>query len=202
MRESKGKRKNRSPLALKYKDTILLIVENSEVAFFNRYFREYLQTNHQISIKCEPSGSSNKCNILNFRKMENRINIALEDDGYKSVFLMLDLKTNCSNTGRNHTCLVKLKKEYQHKYEIRKDLKDRFIFFVVCNEIESWFLTIDRDTNNISENHKQDLKEFLNVSSEKQIVEKMIKELKAQNYSLNFSHNHSLNYFIKKLQEA
>jgi len=202
MRKSRGKRKTRSPLASKYKDTILLIVENSEVAFFNQYFRDYLQTNHQITIKCEPSGSSNKCNILNFRKMENRINIALEDDGYKSVFLMLDLKTNCRHTNQNHTCLVKLKNEYQHEYKIKKELKDRFYLFVVCNEIESWFLTIDRDTNNISENHKKDLKDFLNVSSEKQIVDKMIEKLEKGTYTLNFSHNSSFEYFIKKLQEA
>jgi len=38
-------------------DTILLIVENSEVDFFNKYFKAYLKENYQINIKCESSGS-------------------------------------------------------------------------------------------------------------------------------------------------
>ena len=184
------------------KNTILLIVENSEKDFFNLYFREYLKTNHQINIECEGSGKSNKCKILHFEKITKRINRALGKEGYKSVFLMLDLKTNCTNTGRNHTCLVKLKNEYEHKYKIEKELKNRFKLFVVCNEIESWFLTINKNTNNVNDDHKKELMSFLKVSSEPQIVQKIIKELKAGTYTLNFSHNSSFEYFIKKLQEA
>jgi len=183
-------------------DTILLIVENSEVDFFNRYFREYLKNNHQIHIKCESSGSSNKCNILNFRKITKRINEALQYDGYKSVFLMLDLKTNCRHTNQNHTCLVKLKNEYQSEYKIEKEFKDRFYLFVVCNEIESWFLTFHKNTNSVNDNHKKELMKLLNVNSEPQIVQKMIKELRAGTYALNFFHNSSLNYFVKKLKQS
>ena len=195
------RRDKKKPLASN-KEIILLIVENSEADFFNRYFRDYLKEKYHINIKCETSGSSNKCEILNFRKMTNRINEALENEGYKSVFLMLDLKTNCRPTNQNHTCLVKLKNEYQSEYKINQALKERFYLFVVCNEIESWFLTIKKNTNNVNDNHKKELMEFLKVSSEPQIVQKMIKELKAGTYHLNFSHNSSLNYFIEKLKST
>ena len=183
-------------------DTILLIVENSEVDFFNEYFKTYLKENYQINIKCESSGSSNKCNILNFRKMTNRVNEALDKDEYQSVFLMLDLKTNCRPSNQNHTCLIELKNEYKAEYKIKESLKNRFYLFVVCNEIESWFLTIDKNTNNIYDNHKKELMNLLKVSSEPQVVQKMIKGLKSGTYRLNFSYNSSLDYFIEKLKQT
>ena len=182
-------------------DTILLIVENSEVLFFEEYFKDYLKQNYQISIKCKASGSSNKCNILNFKKMSNKINEAIEEESYKAVFLMLDLKTNCRTLNQNHTCLIELKREYEREYKIEKRFKNQFYLFVVANEIESWFLTIKKNTNNVNENHKKELMQFLGSNSEPQIVQKMIKELKNETYKLDFSKNSSLEYFIEKLQE-
>ncbi len=181
-------------------DTILLIVENSEADFFNSYFKKYLKDEYNISIKCVSSGSSNKCEILNFRKMTNKINEALNNELYKAVFLMLDLKTNCSLTNQNHTCLVKLKNEYESKYKIEQRVKNQFHLFIVCNEIESWFLTINKNTNNISEDHKKELIKLLEVNCEPQIVQKMIKELSSGKYVLDFSKNDSLEYFIKKIK--
>ena len=48
---------------------------------------------------------------------------------------------------------------------------------------------------------KKELKKFLNVNNEPQIVQKMIKELNSGKYELDFSKNSSLGYFIKKLKE-
>jgi len=192
-------RKNRTkakPLKTN-KNTILLIVENSEASFYNQYFKQELKEKYNIDIKCETSGSSNKCNILNFRKMTNRINEAIEEDKYKFVFLMLDLKTNCRSLNINHTCLVKLKNEYEKEYKINQ--KSKFYLFVVCNEIESWFLTIKQNTDNVNDNHKEILKKLLAVQSEQQIVQNMIKNLKSKKFNLDFNKNISFKYFIEKL---
>jgi hypothetical protein len=193
------KRKKKHKLKSK-EDKILLIVENSEADFFNQYFKNYLRDNYNILIDCEPSGRGNKCEIANGNRMTKRITEALDKESYRAVLLMLDLKTKCFATENTHTCLVKLKNEYLPKYKIDKKFSEQFYLFVVCNEIESWFLTIDKDTNNIHQNHKKELMEFLNVKSEPQIVQKMIKELTSGNYELDFSKNSSLAYFIEKLK--
>ena len=183
------------------KADILLIVENSEVNFFKQYFNDYLLKEHGISLKCESSGAGNKCEITNFGKMNKRIQRAISKEGYNAVFLMMDLKTKCFKTETTHTCWVDLKKEYLPQYKIDKALKSQFYLFVVCNEIESWFLTIDKDTNSVHQDHKKELMKFLKVKSEPQIVQKMIKELKSNKCKLDFSRNSSLQYFVKKLQE-
>ena len=183
------------------KADILLIVENSEVDFFRQYFNDYLLKKYKISIKCESSGAGNKCKITNFGKINKRVERAIKKEGYKAVFLMIDLKTKCFTSENTHTCLVELKNEYFPKYKIDKALKNQFYLFVVCNEIESWFLTIDKDTNSVHQDHKKELMKFLKVNSEPQIVQKMIKELKSGTYELDFSKNSSLQYFIEKLQE-
>ena len=180
---------------------ILLIVENSEADFFNQYFKNYLKDNYNITIDCEPSGCANKCEIANGNRMTNRITEALEREKYKAVFLMIDLKTKCFTSENTHECLVELKREYLPKYKIDKAFKNQFYLFVVCNEIESWFLTIDKNTNSVHSDHKKELMKFLKVNSEPQIVQKMIKELKSGTYELDFSKNSSLEYFIEKLQE-
>ena len=180
---------------------ILLIVENSEVEFFRQYFNDYLLREYKISVKCESSGAGNRCKITNFGKINKRVERAIKKEGYKVVFLMIDLKTKCFTSENTHTCLVELKNEYLPKYKIDKALKNQFYLFVVCNEIESWFLTIDKDTNSVHQDHKKELMKFLKVNSEPQIVQKMIKELKSGTYELDFSKNSSLQYFIAKLQE-
>ena len=183
------------------KPNILLIVENSEVDFFKQYFNTYLLEEYGVSIKCESSGAGNRCKITNFGKMNKRIERAIAKEGYTAVFLMIDLKTKCFTTETTHTCLVELKREYLPKYQINKELKNKFYLFVVCNEIESWFLTIDKDTNSVHTDHKKELMKFLKVNSEPQIVQKIIKELRSGKYQLDFSKNSSLEYFIEKLQE-
>lgn len=183
------------------KANILLIVENSEVNFFKQYFNAYLLKEYGISLKCESSGAGGMCKITNYGKMNKRIERAIIKEGYKAVFLMIDLKTKCFTNETTHTCLVDLKKEYLPKYKIDRSLTNKFYLFVVCNEIESWFLTIDKDTNSVYNNHKKELMEFLKVNSESQIVQKMIKELKTKTYELDFSKNSSLEYFIEKLKE-
>ncbi|CAA6812244.1 MAG: Unknown protein [uncultured Sulfurovum sp.] len=193
------KRKKSHKLKSK-EDRILLIVENSEADFFNQYFKQYLQEHHHISIDCEPSGRANKCEIANGNRMTKRIREALERERYKAVFLMLDLKTKCHTSENTHTCLVELKREYLPRYKVEKNFSSQFYLFVVCNEIESWFLTIDKETNNVHKNHKKELMEFLKVKSEPQIVQKMIKELKGGKYQLDFSKNSSLEYFVEKLK--
>ena len=187
--------------ALPQKVDVLLIVENSEVVFFRQYFNDYLLKKYGVSVKCESSGAGNKCKITDFGKMNKRIQRAIEKEGYRAVFLMIDLKTKCIKNESTHTCLVKLKNEYLPKYKIEKRFKNQFYLFVVCNEIESWFLTINKDTNSVHANHKKELMKFLKVNSEPQIVQKMIKELKSGTYELDFSKNSSLQYFIAKLQE-
>jgi len=196
-------RKKRKGLKSK-SDTILLIVENSEIGFFNQYFKAYLKSEKSILIDCIRSSTAGKCEITNGNKMAKKVNTALLDDGYKAVFLMLDLDTKCHNSEQNHNCLVELKREYLPKYNIAKELKSRFYLFVVCNEIESWFLTIDKNrthTNNPRENHKKEMKKLFNVKSEKEIVEKMLVELFKGNVALDISKNDSFEHFIKKLQE-
>ena len=194
MRVKKNKKVSQKP-------NILLIVENSEVDFFKQYFNDYLLRKYGVSVKCESSGAGNKCEITNFGKMNKRIQRAIGKEGFKAVFLMIDLKTKCFTSESTHTCLVELKNEYLPKYKIDKALKNQFYLFVVCNEIESWFLTIDKDTNSVHQDHKKELMKFLKVNSEPQIVQKMIKELKSGTYELDFSKNSSLQYFIEKLQE-
>jgi len=199
---SRKKKKNKR---LKSKShTILLIVENSEVDFFNSYFKNYLKEMESIYIDCIRSGMAGKCEIANGNKMSKKIKFHLKTDGYKAVFIMIDLDSKCYNLEQNHNCLVKLKKEYLPKYDIPKELKDRFYLFVVCNEIESWFLTIDKNknnTNNPHEDHKKELKKLLNVRNEKEIVDKMIYLLRDKKEQLDFSKNKSLQHFITKLQE-
>jgi len=196
------RRKNRK--LPKNHDKILLIVENSEEEFFRRYFNKFLAKNYALKVDVESSGSGNKCDITNFKKITKAIEIYLKFDNYKAVFLMLDLDSKCFQSERNHHCLVELKQEYLPKYKIEKGLKDRFYLFVVCNEIESWFLTIDKKkkhTNSPHENHKKEMMKLFNVRSEKEIVEKMLAELSRGNISLDFSKNSSIQHFIKKLQE-
>jgi hypothetical protein len=196
------RRKNRK--VPKNHDKILLIVENSEEEFFRRYFNKFITENYGVKVDVESSGSGNKCDITNFKKITKAIEIYLKFDNYKAVFLMLDLDSKCFQSERNHHCLVELKQEYLPKYKIEKGLKDRFYLFVVCNEIESWFLTIDKKkkhTNSPHGNHKKEMMKLFNVRSEKEIVEKMLAELSRGNISLDFSKNSSLQHFIKKLQE-
>jgi hypothetical protein len=194
MRKKKNKRfKNK-------KDTILLIVENSEKVFFTHYFSNVLKDKYNINIDCISSGSAGNCEITNGNKMSSRINFALDVDGYKAVFLMMDLKTKCLRSEQTYKCYVKLKKEYLPRYTVGN--KDRFYLLVVCNEIESWFLTMNQkkhNTNNVYENHKKELMDLLNSTSESQIVQKMIINLRSEKYCLDFEKNISLKYFIDKL---
>ena len=136
--------------------------------------------------------------------MTKAIEAYLKFDNYKAVFVMIDLDSKCFGSERNHNCLVKLKQEYLPKYSIDKSLKERFYLFVVCNEIGSWFLTIDKSkkhTNSSHENHKKEMMKLFSVRSEKEIVEKMLAELSKGSISLDFFKNKSLQHFIKKLQE-
>jgi len=195
------KRGQKSKKSLKNQNRILLIVENSEEIFFNHYFKQLLAKDN-IEIKCERSGRAGKCDITNGSRMSKIINDALDIEEYKAVFLMMDLKTKCCQSEQTHTCFLKLIQEYRPRYKIER--KEKFYLFVVCNEIESWFLTIDdktHNTNNVSENHKAKLKKLLEVENEPEIVDKMIKGLNSGKYQLDFSKNNSLQHFIKKLKE-
>ena len=196
-------RKKRKTLKSK-SDTILLIVENSEVGFFNKYFKEYLKKEKSLLIDCVASSTAGKCEITNGNKMTKKIHSSLLDDGYKAVFIMIDLDTKCHQSESNHDCLVKLKQEYAPRYKIDKDLKKRFYLFVVCNEIESWFLTIDKkrnNTNSVHQDHKEIMKKFFNVNRETDVLNKVLEGLNSGKYQLDFSKNNSLQHFIKKLQE-
>ena len=198
-----SKQKNRK-LVKDNSDKILLIVENSEKEFFQRYFNQFIEDNYAIKIVAKSSGSGDKCDITNFTKISKKIELFLKTDNYKAVFIMIDLDSKCFQSKRNHNCLVELKKEYLPKYTIDKNLKERFYLFVVCNEIESWFLTINKNkkhTNNSSEDHKKEIKKLLNVNSEKQIVENILAKLSKGILVLDPSKNKSLQHFIKKLQE-
>jgi hypothetical protein len=198
------KKKSRNKKISNNREKILLIVENSEKEFFRRYFNRILEQEYQIKVAVESSGSGDKCEITNFRKMTKAIEAYLKFDNYKAVFVMIDLDSKCFDSERNHNCLVKLKQEYLPKYSIDKSLKERFYLFVVCNEIESWFLTIDKSkkhTNSSHENHKKEMMKLFSVRSEKEIVEKMLAELSRGSISLDFSKNNSLRHFIKKLEE-
>jgi len=198
MRRKKGKFKKVQ------KKKILLIVENSEVDFFNRYFKNFLQKEYDILIKCESSGSAGKCDITNGSKMTRKINDALNTDDIQAVFLLIDLETKCFQSEQKHTCIIELKREYQSKYKVEKNLEDKFYFLVVEKEIESWFLTVNESkphTNNISENHIKEIKAFLKVDSKQEIVDRMLEGLDSGKYKLDFSKNSSLQHFIKKLQE-
>ena len=197
-------RKKRGKKLPKNSDKILLIVENSEKEFFQQYFNRFIEDNYAIKIVTKSSGSGDKCEITNFQKMSRKIEAFLEKDSYKAVFVMIDLDSKCFGSERNHNCLVKLKREYLPKYNINRGLREKFYLFVVCNEIESWFLTIDKKrkhTNNSNENHKKEMMKLFNVRNEKEIVEKMLAELRRGTISLDFSKNNSLQHFIKKLKE-
>lgn len=195
------KRVKKTTKTLKNQNRILLIVENSEEVFFNRYFKQFFAKN-KIEIKCERSGKAGNCDITNGSRMSKMINYALDKEEYKALFLMMDLKTKCRQSEQTHSCLIELIEEYKDRYKVTQ--KDKFYLFVVCNEIESWFLTIDEkidNTNNVNENHKDKLKKILNVRTEPEIVDKMIKGLSSEKYKLDPSKNNSLQHFIKKLQQ-
>jgi len=164
----------------------------------------FLQKEYDILIKCESSGSAGKCDITNGSKMTRKINEALNEEDIQAVFLLIDLETKCFQREQKHTCIIELKREYQSKYQVQKNLKDKFYFLVVEKEIESWFLTVNESkhhTNNISENHIGEIKEFLRVDSKQKIVDEMIRGLGNGKYKLDLSKNKSLEHFIKKLQE-
>jgi hypothetical protein len=185
-------------------DKILLIVENSEKVFFQQYFNHVIEKRYNIKVAVKSSGSGNKCDITNFNKMQKKIENFLLKDNYKAVFIMIDLDSKCFESERNHNCLVELKNEYLPKYSIDKSLRGRFYLFVVCNEIESWFLTIDKNkkhTNSPYEDHKKELMNRFKVHSEPQIVQRVLQELEEGKIELDFSKNNSLQHFIKKLQE-
>jgi len=182
-------------------DTILLIVENSEETFFKHYFNQFLFDNYALKVEAKSSGTGGKCKITDFKGMVTRIETALEVDNYKAVVIMIDLDSKCFSQQGNHTCLKKLKSEYLPKYSIAREFKEQFYLFVVCNEIESWFLTIEKNTDNPNDNHKKELMKLLKVNSETQIVDKMIKDLKNNKCQLDFSKNSSLQFFIDKLKE-
>ncbi len=197
-------RKKRGKKLSQNSDKILLIVENSEKAFFQGYFNRFIENNYNIKVVTKSSGSGDKCEIANFQKMSRKIEAFLEKDNYKAVFVMIDLDSKCFGSERNHNCLVELKREYLPKYNIQKSLKNRFYLFVVCNEIESWFLTIDKKkkhTNNPNENHKKEMMKLFNVRNEKEIVEKIIYQLNNKKVELDFFKNKSLQHFIKKIKE-
>ena len=199
-----GKPKGKGKKISKNNNKILLIVENSEKIFFQQYFNHFIEKNYDIKIVVKSSGSGNKCDITNFNKMQKKIEDFLQKDNYKAVFIMIDLDSKCFKSERNHNCLVELKNEYLPRYSIDKNLRERFYLFVVCNEIESWFLTINekkKHTNNPNENHKKEMMKLFNVNNEKSIVEKMLAQLAKGNVVLNLSKNSSLQHFIKKLQE-
>lgn len=193
-------RRKRGRTSKVQKNKILLIVENSEVAFFNQYFKLYLEKEYDILIKCESSGSGGKCDITNGAKMTRKINEALNRDTFKAVFVLLDLETKCFESDQKHTCIVKLKNEYRSKYDVDSD---KFYLLVVSKEIESWFLTVNKNknhTNNISENHIKEIKAFLKVDSKQKIVDKMIHGLRSGKYQLDVSKNSSFQHFIEKLE--
>ena len=199
-----GKARRKSKKISNNSNKILLIVENSEKVFFQQYFNHFIEDYYNIQVVVKSSGSGNKCDITNFNKMQKKIEDFLEKDNYKAVFIMIDLDSKCFQSERNHNCLVELKNEYLPKYSIDKGLRERFYLFVVCNEIESWFLTIDKSkkhTNNPYEDHKKELMNHFKVQSEPQIVQRMIQELEQGKVALDFSKNNSLQHFIKKLQE-
>ena len=200
MEKPKGKGKK----IPKNNNKILLIVENSEKVFFQQYFNRFIEDNYDIKVVVKSSGSGNKCDITNFNKMQKKIEDFLQKDNYKAVFIMIDLDSKCFKSERNHNCLVELKNEYLPKYIIDKSLRERFYLFVVCNEIESWFLTIDKSkkhTNSPYEDHKKELMNHFKVHSEPQIVQRILQELEQGKVELNFSKNNSLQHFIKKLKE-
>ena len=87
----RGQKKSKQ---LKNRNRILLIVENSEELFFNRYFKQFLAKD-SIDIKCERSGKAGNCDITNGSRMSKIINDALDVEEYRAVFLMMDLKTKC-----------------------------------------------------------------------------------------------------------
>ena len=199
-----GKPKGKGKKVPNNSDKILLIVENSEELFFQQYFNYFIEKNHAVKVVVKSSGSGNKCDITNFTKISKKIENFLQKDNYKAVFLMIDLESKCFTNESNHHCLVKLKQEYLPKYRIEKSLKNKFYLFVVCNAIESWFLTIDkskRHTNKPKKNHKKEMMNHFKVKSEPQIVQRMIQELKQGKVELDFSKNKSLEHFIKKLKE-
>jgi len=199
-----GKARRKGKKIPKNSNKILLIVENSEKIFFQQYFNHFIEDNYGIQVVVKSSGSGNKCDITNFNKMQKKIEDFLQKDNYKAVFIMIDLDSKCFKSERNHNCLVELKNEYLPRYSIDKNLRERFYLFVVCNEIESWFLTIDKSkkhTNNPYEDHKKELMTHFKVHSEPQIVQRMLHELEQGKVELDFSKNNSLQHFIKKLQE-
>ncbi len=199
-----GKCRRKDKKISKNSDKILLIVENSEKIFFQQYFNSFIAKNYDIKVVVKSSGSGNKCDITNFNKMQKKIEDSLQKDNYKAVFIMIDLDSKCFKSERNHNCLVELKNEYLPKYTIDKSLRSRFYLFVVCNEIESWFLTIDENrkhTNSPYENHKKEMMDFFKVHSELQIVQRILHELEQGKIELDFSKNNSLQHFIKKLQQ-
>jgi|GEM_PF-1423876 len=198
------RRKKRISKTNPKEDKILLIVENSEADFFNNYLKSFLEQKYNIKIEAQKSGSGNKCEIKNFSKMRRKIEEAI-NDGYKACFLMIDLATQCFGSEFNYNCLIELKRDYQPKYKIKENLKEKFYLFIVCQEIENWYLTADKNIRGITDkirNPKEKLAKFLDSDiDEKFFTKKMIYNLNNGTYKLDINKNDSLKYFIEKLQE-
>ncbi len=173
-------------------DKILIYVEGeSEVIFFNQYFKKYLKERYDIFIECQ------KGDIPSFkRKVDDFYS------GYKEIFILRDLKTQ-KDGNQDYFCIESMKKDFttQKDKKFIGDIGRSYKFIVVCNEIESWILTYKKQTNNRSESHYKELFKELKCSKKPPCMKKYIAKLKRNQLVFDISKNKSFQYFIDELKK-
>jgi hypothetical protein len=168
-----------------------IIVEGtSDKLFFDSYFK----SNFVRSLKVRTSGTKGTCKILNEKSVQSHVE-ALRLQKCTSIFILIDLKTQCGNI--THDCIVKLTSWYKSKIKISNS--EDVILTVVSKDIESWMMSAWENSDNKS---KEDLKRKFEseMTKKKSLDEKAIFEkFKNSKKHIKRENNKSLDYFFIKL---
>lgn len=177
-------------------DKILIIVEGKSDKIFIEGLLKHLKLIRKFDIKL--SGSKNKCEILNNKTINNLVKDA-KDDGYKRVYILIDLVTDCGSF--KPTCFVSLKNWY-YKNKLNRRFHNYVDVIVVVNELECWELLgwINNNGNYSVNNCKNDIIRKLNSKKKKsktKIAQYSIKKIDKIIENKNL--NQSFEYFLNKL---
>ena len=171
---------------------VLIYVEGeSEEILFNQYLKGYIKNKYEINIECQ------KGDIPSFKR---KISRGLYSD-YKEIFILRDLKTEKIGY-QNYHCIANMKSDFTTKKtnKFLGNIGRSYEFIVVCNEIESWILTFDKNTNNRSEKHIQEIYLKLNCNKKVPCMKKYISKIKRDELKFDVDKNFSFKYFIDKLK--
>ncbi len=170
---------------------ILIYAEGeSEVLFFNLFVKKYIKDKYSINIECHQG------DLPSFKRKIKRGLYAK----YKNIFVLRDLKTQREGY-QNYYCITEMKDDFTKKNgnKFLGKLERSYVFIVVCNEIESWALTCDKNTDNRNEKHIEEIYSLLKCNSKVPCMQKYIQKLNRKELSFDLSKNKSFKYFMDKL---